>query len=208
MNKDGDPTDSPSWPWGKLISRLASDRLNQQGSEIAWAELLRRLRAMAAGLRGRGELLFPSDSDDAVAEVIVRLQSSTALQRVARSRHHGAYLYAMLINASRDIRRRNQRRDREESIEPGALADPVPTALERLIREENEPDHGRLVMLLRRTLRRLSSEERSLIRQRFWEDRSIREIADGLGVPYATAATKIHRLLIRLRRSFKDTTRP
>jgi RNA polymerase sigma factor (sigma-70 family) len=172
--------------------------------EAAWAELLRRLMMMTRALGRRNLITEPSDAEDVAADVISRLQEADRLRRVARAVEPGAYLYAMLFHQAVELdrgRRRRRLRDAaiEEALGRDSLTDPTPTALEFLLAEEDLPRRQLQVERLRTELGRMAPDERRVVRERFWEGRSIREIADGLGVPYATVASRLYRLLGRLR---------
>jgi RNA polymerase sigma factor (sigma-70 family) len=206
--------------WSALLARLAEDVASVGSSatddlagskvardESAWGEFARRLAVFGAALRPRvpeGALMDPMD---AVQEVLLRLHDPSRLARVRGATAPAAYLFAMVRHAFYDLQRQSTRaiphREVEDtpaegSPESAGLIDPAENALDKLVAGERHEASQHQLALLRRALRRLSPDDRALLRARFWERRTTREIAAARGVPYSTVAVRLQRLLRRL----------
>lgn len=151
-----------------------------------WSELLDRARRTAAVLLSRYGV-WTIDADDVAQDVVMRLYSAPALRRLRASGSVDGYLFVMIRNRVFDEIRRNRVRWREsaegeyaEDSGDGDLSLDQRIALEEVLDE-------------------LSPDEHTLIRLRFWEDRSIGDIAAELGLSYSAASVRIFRLLRKLR---------
>lgn len=121
-------------------------------------------------------------------DVLLRLYASSAHERWNASDSVDGYLFAIIRNRIFDELRRNRLWSRESG-----------DALETL----DAPVHQELSLdqqiAIDQVLDELSPDEYALIRLRFWEDKSVQEIAEQLGLTYSAAAVRLFRLLRRLR---------
>lgn len=145
-----------------------------------WAALARpRLRRTAFLLCGDWHL-----AEDLTQEALVRTYAVWG--RVSVSGPPDAYATRVLVNARRAQLRRPWRR--EASVE----AVPDTAAVEQAGVEERD----RLLA----ALAGLGESQRAIVVLRYWEDRSVEEVADLLGVSDGTVKSQSARGLARLRR--------
>lgn len=180
--------------WAELIERLEVDLLVRQGGpgapdEKAWgmaANLLhRRGRLLMARLN-----LNPAEMDDAVQEVLLKLQSIATMQRVRAAGSPEGYLVVMIRNAAMDrIRRRTIERDLLIDMEEDEIASIDP---ETAAPPSNE------TLRLKRVLGSLNDDERELLHMRFWRNMSFEAIAAAIQISYSAAAVRMFRLLKRI----------
>jgi RNA polymerase sigma factor (sigma-70 family) len=131
------------------------------------------------------------DSTELAQCVLLKLQEPDVLERVATAEAPEAYLRRMVHNEATDLRRR-------QTIERRALG-----RLARVPQQSLPPDDS-ILERLGQEWDQLTQDEQQLLMVRFWEDRSIGEIADRLGIRYSTAAVRLFRLLHRLRKRLGD----
>jgi RNA polymerase sigma-70 factor (ECF subfamily) len=127
-------------------------------------------------------------AEDALQETFVR-----ALQRLdgVDPSHLRGWLFTVAYHQAMLLKRKRKRRPGtlpEEHDEPGGIPDPGWQA-------EFHEDTARL----RRLLDRLPAGQREVIRQRVYEGKRFREIADALGCPLNTALARMHEGVKRLR---------
>lgn len=144
------------------------------------------LRRLARGLLG----------DDAAAEDVVQEAELRALERgPAQPESVRTWLATVTRRLALNVRRANERRAAREQSVARAEAQPGPDeALEGL-------DLQRAVL---EAVRALDEPHRTVLWQRYYEDRSPGEIAERLGLPLATVKTRLRRGLERLRRALDE----
>lgn len=176
--------------WPTLLDRLEEDLRHPQSErdELAWCELLSHVRkcsrvaAHQFGLR--------DEYEEIVQELMVRLHTTDTLRRVRLAGAPTGYLFAMARNQAREILRQQHRETR---------LGPAPPSV-----GHNEPEPVGSETALRRELRRLTRDERELLRFRFWTGLPIAEIARRKQMSYSAVAVRIFRLLRRLRSRLAD----
>src|SRR3954451_1183609 len=139
------------------------------------------LRETRRLLSDRGE------AEDAAQEAVVRAwRSSSRSQPIAAP---DAWLRTIAGNEARRVwGRRSRAEPASDLLENGALGSVAGGPEERL---------GEIAC--DQMLSPLPAADRDLVRKRFVEDLSYAEIAEAAGIPEATAKTRIHRSLARLR---------
>jgi RNA polymerase sigma factor (sigma-70 family) len=161
--------------------------------------MARRVRVLSASqLRVLGHT-GRIDLDDLVQDVLLRLQSGAVLERVASARNPLGYLLQIVRNAALDAVRRLRRETERYGSVPFHDLSP---SLEFISFEQWAGSGEYRTLRLRRlreVLADLSEDDRRLLRWRFWEGRSTRDIAGELGASYSAVAVRIHRLLRRMR---------
>jgi RNA polymerase sigma factor (sigma-70 family) len=166
---------------------------SEKADEAAWQECVARLRDYAE----RVLISLPNEvtgtPDELALETVLKIiEPSNRVAEIFRSmanpRLPEAYLQAMLRNmALTHLRRRLVEKRALEALARIRQAEQAailpPEDLEQLHRE----------------LFRLSDDERELLRQRFWQELTIQEIASRAGISYSAAAVRIFRLVRKLR---------
>src|SRR5262249_4981524 len=111
-----------------------------------------------------------------------------------------AYLAATVYHAATDTLREDTRWARRTSPlhDPNSIPDPKRSLHEDWERRESADELRILLQSL------LDPADWDLVRLRFWEDRSIQEIANSLGVAYHAAAMRLHRVQQRLLRLLRE----
>ncbi len=186
--------------WKKLFGRLIEDVKSRHYFEKtglpdteAWEELLRWLRIYS---RYSLLILYPrlstTDVEDILQDIILKLQSLETLKKVYDSRNIAFYLKTMIRNTGVDYyRRQKQHSNKIEQIihEFGQIREP----------REERYDIWRIERL-EKEMKLLSKEEKELLRMVYWEELNIGEIAQKMGVKYSAIATRLFRLLRKLKR--------
>jgi RNA polymerase sigma-70 factor (ECF subfamily) len=139
-----------------------------------------------------GVLRDPHRAEDALQETFIR-----ALERLdgVDPEHLRGWLFTVAYHQAMLIRRRETsaaRHVRTAPLPETAAADPLPGPLACA---EQDDDAQRL----RDLLEQLPAQQREVIRQRVYEGKKFREIADDLGCPLNTALARMHEGLKRLR---------
>ena len=157
--------------------------------ESVWVELHRRLKQLAPRVAGisREAWLDPSDL---VSQTLARLLTLNRgreawFERLGSQERLDGYLYAVLRRAALDERKRVAAREHREA-HLDALTWTEPPSTEDFV-------------TLEKALRQLGEDERELLRLRFWEGLTIREIAARLQLGYSATSVRLFRLLRRLR---------
>jgi RNA polymerase sigma-70 factor (ECF subfamily) len=172
-------------------------------AELSDAELLARFRAGDPAALDQlferhenplfcfllGVLRDPHQAEDALQETFVR-----ALERLdgIDPDHLRGWLFTVAYHQAMLLRRREAGRKKLSLVAEGEALDPVPGPAERLL----EADDARR---LRDLLDQLPAAQREVIRQRVYEGKKFREIAEALGCPLNTALARMHEGLKRLR---------
>jgi RNA polymerase sigma factor (sigma-70 family) len=180
----------PREDWDALLTRLQADLsarargLKDATSDDSWAMLRLEVQRIARLLAA------PEDREDVVQAVLLKLQSPVVLSRLQAARSPAGYLVVMVKHQAIDAIRRGAPFPvvpgvPVEIFAPGASLD-APLIAER---------EGRLA----RAVQALPDADRLLLRLRFWQGLSIREIADRLGMPYSTVAVRLFRIVRKLR---------
>jgi RNA polymerase sigma-70 factor (ECF subfamily) len=180
-----------------LMARLAG------GDREALGPLMerhyRRLYRIALGY-----VRNPDDALDVVQEAFVKAYRNAA--RWDGSAGAGPWLSRIAVNLSIDRWRRNRRReatfsplddgDRAPSL-AGAAPDPTGNVLGRERRER-----------LQRALAVLPEKQRAVVVLRHYQDLSLEEIAETLGMRLGTVKSSLHRALARLRERLEGALEP
>ena len=179
--------------WAELLQRVAraSDRRGhalgiheREADAQAWVDFYDAIKVIVGGFLQAGKFQ-PSDADDLVMDVFLRLQDPRLIDRVRKIRSARGYVVAMIRNSAADLARRRMRIRSVDEL------DLVPA-------EFTETDDSRLDAL-REALKKLPASERELLQMRFGENWTIHQISQHLGVRYSAAAVRLSRLVKRLR---------
>ena len=174
------------------ISRLlqrASTSTREQACAEAGVDLAALYDAYAASLYRYLLALLPrpEEAEDALQEVFLGVLRRTGRGRITDLR---AYLFRAARNQAFMALRK--RRTREKTAEAAA-------ALSWIDLEACAPAQREIAIDIDCALRRLPSEQREIILLKLSEDLTFREIAELLGLPRATAASRYRLALERLR---------
>ena len=151
-----------------------------------WATAARpRLRRTAYLLCGDWHL-----AEDLTQETLLRMYA--VWHRVARIGVPDAYARRTLVNLYRSMLRRPSRRE--------YLTDVVP---ERAAAQNGSPDERDVLL---RALAHLGESQRAIVVLRYWEDLSVAEVAEVLGLSQGTVKSQASRALATLRGRLSDLT--
>ena len=193
--------------WQDLLTRLEFElekRLQDPGhaeaDHQAWEESYNRIRHYSeAVLRTRADV-EENDLDDIVQEMLLKLQNVEMIRRLRLSRSPVGYLIVTIRNVAND-RARHRRMERDSLARLGLELFSV------TVGESNE-NRDESIDTLNRYFRLLKHDEKSLLKLRFWNNLSMGQIAEKLGLPYSTVAVRMFRLLKRLRDSVSHELKP
>lgn len=149
------------------------------GWEAVYTANARRLTRLAVLLVGE------SAAHDLVADAVWRAVSSPGWRKVAAP---DAYLTRSLMNLSHDRRRQAERRERREQI---AFAD-----------RGGSPGHAGDVersVVVRAAMSELGSEQLAVVFLHYWDDMTLAQVSDHLGIRLGTVRSHLHRAKQRLR---------
>ena len=144
-----------------------------------YATSARRLTRLAILLVGE------ADAHDLVADAVWRAVSSAGWPMVTAK---DAYLTRTLVNLSRDRRRQADRRGRRERR----------SAMVRDVAHDRVEDVQRS-MVVRAAMAELGSEQLVVVFLHYWDDMTLVEVADHLGLRLGTVRSHLHRAKQRLR---------
>ncbi|HEX8363160.1 MAG TPA: sigma-70 family RNA polymerase sigma factor [Longimicrobium sp.] len=185
--------DRPDDRWEAWLAMLTRGiAIGDRERDAAWQEVSQRARHIA-GVLLRQYDVWTIDAEDVVQDVLVRLYSSSALRRMQASGSADGYLFVVIRNRILDESRRNRVR---WGSDDDALDSATPAPDELSLDQQ---------IALDEVLRELTPDEYTLIRLRFWEDRSINDIAAELGVTYSAASVRLFRLLRKLRERLQQS---
>ncbi len=184
-----------SLSWTDLLAHLLPAPTRD---ELAWAEALQRLQGYARAALPPAQAVDPERVADVASKALTKLyQAPDLLTRLADPKifpNPSAYLATVVYNAATDYQREQARQARRTPGLPNPQDLPDPHESPQLAWERGE-SAAELRALLANLL---DPADWDLLRQRFWEDRTLQDIAASLDVPYHTAAMRLHRLQQRL----------
>jgi RNA polymerase sigma-70 factor (ECF subfamily) len=188
----------PKYLLPDLLNRLEKDLRSRgqpqpgyQEDRSAWESLEQVVRALSLNLLSPRWGLNREDVEDAVQQVLLKFQSLDTLRRARSAGNAEGYITVMLKNAAIDIVRR---REHERKLFRPLDVD-IPQLGESEISSAEEDRQARM----REELRTLPSEDRALLRMRFWRNMSIAQIAQETGLTYSATAVRLFRILHRMR---------
>jgi RNA polymerase sigma factor (sigma-70 family) len=175
-------------------------RLREQAprDEPAWFEMHERLKGYARAALSRAGPPDPEAVAELVNQVLARLHGSTdLLVQLARPEDNSdprAYLVAVVYHAAVDFLRAQGRHSRRfvHLSNPEEVEASQPSPEEALRLRESDAELQEILSNL------LEPAEWDLLRMRFWEDRSISEMAAIIKLPYHAVAMRLHRLQKKL----------
>ncbi|MDD5348884.1 MAG: RNA polymerase sigma factor [Chthoniobacteraceae bacterium] len=129
-----------------------------------------------------------SDCRDVLQEVFARIAIRPGL--LAGVRDERAFLLRLAKNTAFDLRRRRSAREKYHA----ALAGETP-----LFQESPNPDEAAFRRALSEALAGLPPEQRAVVHLKLWEEATFEEIAEILGIPANTAASRYRYALDKLR---------
>lgn len=184
--------------WPALLERLLTDiRMRTAGRTAgadpeAWVELYRLLRLFGLTvIRRKYPGLTTGDLEDLVQELVLKLHDERRLMKLQTKAYPDRYIMTSFRNAAIDLMRK-AKRDQKQRDE---MADISPTHDDPRERYARAAIIGRL----REEMEHLSKEEKKLLYMVFWRKWSFKRIAKELRVNYSTVATRLFRLLRKLK---------
>lgn len=151
--------------------------------EQSWPTLVRA--AVFLGAR-------PHEAEDLAQTTLVRCY--TGWERVNNAENRDAYVYRMLLNCLRDVRRTRWWKDRQYD-DPAALEGPDRPG------RPSGPDAAERVAVadaVHRALGSLTKPNRDVVVLRYFVQLSERQTAEALGVPAGTVKSRLSRALAHL----------
>jgi RNA polymerase sigma factor (sigma-70 family) len=162
-------------------------------SDAAFAEVVRRYVRLVYGRCAR-QLGDPHAAEDVTQGVFLVLADRAA--GLSRDVPLGAWLYRVAGLACRNEVRMRSRRRRHEAA---AAAERARTAAAA---PGDDPDVAALAPMLDAAVDRLGASDRQAVLMRYFEGRSVGEVAAALGVPENTAGRRLLRAVGKLRATF------
>lgn len=166
-----------STDFAELVEPVALERLYDAHAQSIFAFLLNLTRHEA-------------DARDLLQEVFCRLAACPGLMLGVRNER--AFLLRLARNAAFDSMRRRATRDKYH--EAFQAADPAP-----LFEDSPHPDEAKFRRALSQALAELPAEQRAVAHLKLWEEATFEEIAEMLGIPANTAASRYRYALDKLR---------
>jgi RNA polymerase sigma-70 factor (ECF subfamily) len=142
----------------------------------------------------------PASAEDAVHDAFARLCSNAPVP-------HLAYVFAAVRNAAIDQTRRERRHPQEPAPDATSIfADagpphPGPTPPDAALGAEQQA-------LVRQAMEDLTDEQREVLALRYYAGLTFDQIAEVLGEPLPTAASRCRRALERLRQKLQNLVEP
>lgn len=182
--------------WTALLDRLQADSeartagANSTDAD-AWAEFGDRLQQIAE-ISARSMDLERADAEDIAQDLLLRFHNPEQLERLRKAGSPRGYLFAAARNAGRTLYRR-----RAQCYVSDVTSEWAPD------RSNESVEILEQQVELRELLETLPKVDRELLRLRFWEGLSIAELAERRRVSYSAIAVRLHRLVRRLRDSYR-----
>lgn len=150
--------------------------------EQSWPTLVRA--AVFLGAR-------PHEAEDLAQTTLVRCY--TGWERVSGAENRDAYVYRMLLNALRDVRRTRWWKDRQHD-------DPAVFDRPRRVTAESPDTAERIAVAdaVHRALGALTKPNRDVVVLRYFVHLSERQTAEALGIPPGTVKSRLSRALAHL----------
>jgi RNA polymerase sigma-70 factor (ECF subfamily) len=161
------------------------------GDRAAWEELVRRHAAMVNAILRGGFRLDQHAAEDVFQDVFTRVY--LRLDSVRDDGAVRAWIGQIARNAALDWLRRAGHEVATDTVDEDAYAEPLAAVDQALI--------------VRDALDRLPEHQREILDRFFARDESYRTIADALGIPPGTIASRISRALAALRRELESDGR-
>lgn len=185
--------------WRRLIVRIEIDIERRLAGlprttefDDDWAYLMRAVEDHAIRYLPVSGWIRSEDVDDIVQSILVKFQDISTLRKISSARSYKGYIITMIRNEGLNvIRRRARIHSRTPSLKR-ELARRV--YLDKSVRLQ---EHR--INALYAVLERLSDEELDLLVMRFWKQMKIKQIARIQGVKYSTMASRMIRLLAKMR---------
>jgi RNA polymerase sigma factor (sigma-70 family) len=191
---------SGSPEWEQWLGSIEHDL--RRGADVrdnaSWQPLSKRVSALASSMLLH-EDVWTLDADDLAQDILLRLLSVSTLRRVRASRSPEGYVVVMIRNRIRDEFRRGWWKPESNQDLSTWSAEPWNDGGDELTLDQR--------IALERFLSELSEDEWELIRLRFWEDRSISDLARAIGTTYSAASVRLFRLLKKLRHRLESSER-
>lgn len=173
--------------WEVLLRELEEDLASAgEATRQHWGLLAARVGELSEILVGQHGGFSAVEAEDIAQEVLLKLHSLDAIRILRATASPEGYVVALIRNRIIDELRRERRRSGPEVSDDYPAPDSSALSAEEAI-------------ALERVLDELSDDDWGLLRMRFWEGRSIEEIARELGLRYSTASVRLFRLLRKLR---------
>jgi RNA polymerase sigma-70 factor (ECF subfamily) len=161
------------------------------GDQAAWQELVRRHATMVHAILRGGFRLDQHAAEDVFQDVFTRVY--LRLGSVRDDSAVRAWIGQIARNAALDWLRRSSNEVVSEAVDDGAFDEPLAAVDQALI--------------VREALTRLPEHQQQILDRFFAHDESYRMIAEALGLPPGTIASRISRALAALRKELESDGR-
>ena len=139
----------------------------------------------------RTSFVFVKNQNDALDVVQeTAYQSFKSIKNLKEPKYFKTWLMRITINCALDLLRKQKN-----------VVQMKPEVVEFISGDVNEDIF--LEMTVRDLIERLNEDEKSVIVLRFYEDLTIKEVSETLGIPLGTAKTILYRALNKLRKDLK-----
>jgi RNA polymerase sigma-70 factor (ECF subfamily) len=177
-----------------VLADLADDDLVARcraGDQDAWQELVRRHATMVHAILRGGFRLDQHAAEDVFQDVFTRVYMR--LDSVRDDAAVRAWIAQITRNAALDWLRRTGNETATDAVDDGAYDEPLAAVDQALI--------------VRQALRRLPDHQQQILDRFFARDESYKTIAETLGLPPGTIASRISRALAALRKELESDGR-
>jgi RNA polymerase sigma factor (sigma-70 family) len=174
--------------WAQLVKALQTAPPNGE----PWAELAQRTRHRAEAIVRGQSPAWAQLAEDATQALLVKFATPGGLAPFCTAKEPRAYLVKCLMNQIADLARKQSAENR---------------AVRRYVAHRASDDQERAMQaeagdLAADILQCLTDEEQRLLKMRFWDDLSLADIANALGVSYSCAGTRMFRLIQKLKHRY------
>jgi RNA polymerase sigma factor (sigma-70 family) len=159
----------------------------------AWEILLKRLHVIARKVV-KWDLGTDSErADDLAYDAYLKLTDPIKLNQLAASKTPQNYLFSLVKNIALDEARKSARAaEMEPLVKHELYASPSETEDLGDLQTENRE-------LLQLAMNLLDPKNRLLLHQKYWENKSLTELAEEYDTSYEAIATRIHRAIAKLK---------
>lgn len=183
--------------WHQLIA-LVRDYSDFREISVGpvWNEILKRVDSITRK-HSYSLNLKDNEIEDIVQNVMMKLQSEEFSNFLLKLRNPGGYISTIIKHKEIDLLRHKHR---EQLI--------LKKLLNKEINKTNTPQSilelEESIVILKTELQKLNADERELLKKKYWENLKIAEIANQMGKNYSIVATRLFRILNKLKSQLEN----